>query len=246
MNISTNTTDLCSMPSNFTWSTTPNLKIIGNNMGTSIQVKALGDGLGYIHLNFTNGQKVSQKIWVGKPNVTINQNFTNLNNRLSLSLKSTIEGISVTEQGVIENDVIWYRPTQNITRNGGFNYSFSVPNMVIEYPIQITTSNKCGVQSKTEIFMPDSTDCGYFATKEGGDNYNIVNPCSDYTNSMSLLKSQNSKINNLNAVIYNSLGEPILSTNNLKFSLKSVMTGTYYLKIFKNGSLVHTQKLIKH
>lgn len=169
MNISTNTTDLCSMPSNFTWSITPNLKIIGNNMGTSIQVKALGDGLGYIHLNFTNGQKVSQKIWVGKPNVTINQNFTNLNNRLSLSLKSTIEGISVTEQGVIENDVIWYRPTQNITRNGGFNYSFSVPNMVIEYPIQITTSNKCGVQSKTEIFMPDSTDCGYFATKEGGD-----------------------------------------------------------------------------
>ena len=66
----------------------------------------------------------------------------------------------------------------------------------------------------------------------------IIDPCS--TN------NTNSTSNNLSTVVYNSMGMQVISTNNLQFSLDAMPTGTYYVKVFKNGTVVYTKTLLKN
>lgn len=255
--VSTNITNLCALPSNYFWSTNNNLQIIGSSTNNSVQISAISEGLGVVYLNFANGQQVAQKIWIGKPQIYMDQNFTNYPGRVSVTLKSMVPAVTIQEQGINPNTIVWRRPDMNITKTGGLTYYFmgsSLPPLD-GYPVEVTATNICGSTTELGYFEPDSANCGYNIAKTSGDSYNIIDPCppgpitgayTTTTMSSTSSGSSNPKLQNLTTKVYNSMGSQVLSTNSLQFSLSGLMTGTYYVKIFQNGNIVHTQTLLKN
>ena len=67
--------DICKLPSNATWTRSPNLQITSSN-GFSVNVAATptGSGAGFIKATFQNGQTFIKNIWVGTPQITTIEN----------------------------------------------------------------------------------------------------------------------------------------------------------------------------
>ena len=111
-----------------------------------------------------------------------------------------------------------------------------------EMEVKVEVTNSCGTTTQIVTILPPAfAGCNNFNIVSSSNNVNsyiIIDPCS--TN------STNSTSNNLSTVVYNSMGMQVISTNNLQFSLDAMPTGTYYVKVFKNGTVVYTKTLLKN
>ena len=59
-------------------------------------------------------------------------------------------------------------------------------------------------------------------------------------------KSSSDKLSGLNTTVSNAMGKIVISTNQLEFNIDNQLPGVYYLRIIKNGKVVHTQNLLKN
>ena len=110
--------------------------------------------------------------------------------------------------------------------------------------IRITITNPCGsqvIEQEITPRAPDPCDNYRIANEENQRNsYRIILPCEKTAN-----KNNTSMKNDLNIIVTDTLGNIIINTNQLEFSLAKNIQGTYYAKIIKDGKIIHTQTLIK-
>lgn len=237
-----NTEGLCNLPNSFVWTTSHNMEIIGDNTKKNIQVKALTDGVGYIYLNFPNGQKVSQKIWVGKPRVSLREEHSNAGARLWLT--SAVSGVSLEEQGIKISDIVWKNTTTQRIQKGDsefFNHFYRKNENV-----EVTFSNLC----KQEVYSVRITSlCKsilYTFVSSGENTYMMVPVDCLYPLSENRKGQISNKIDEeITIQITDIKGHIFLTTKNKEFSLAHLLAGTYYARVIKNGQVVHTQTLLK-
>lgn len=244
------------------------IDIIGGTNNPEIIIKAKSGANGLVILqatlsDYTGSNTITKKIWIGAPLFYINQTYTNINRRVSVYLQSANPLASLEDMGMFPYNVSWYRPNNNITKQGGFTYAFTENSFPLDgVPVEATVSNTCGISHQSGNFFPDSANCGGFnIANTGGQSYsvNIINPCpptpldptypsnNNYSkNSVSSKNSSNSDLQDVIVKVFNSMGMQVLSTSNLQFNLNDQMIGTYYVKIIKNGNVIHTQTLLKN
>lgn len=237
----------CAVTGTAQWTVTGAASIVSQS-ANSVTINGHNNGKAVISATLSTGQSFTKSIWVGKPQVYVTQNPTNITGRISLILESSASNATLQEQGVFTNNIVWYRPSQNITKNNGFTYNFVTPSGTLEYDVKTTISNACGTIEQTNTFYPDSADCGYNIATTGFSTYRIIDPCPEQNSPGSYIARNNDKpkMQNLTIIVYNTLGNAVLTTNNLDINLKSFMTGVYFVKVFRDGKLVHTQNLIKN
>lgn len=237
----------CAVTGTAQWTVTGAASIVSQS-ANSVTINGHNNGKAVISATLSTGQSFTKSIWVGKPQVYVTQNPTNITGRISLILESSASNATLQEQGVFTNNIVWYRPSQNITKNNDFTYNFVTPSGTLEYDVKTTISNACGRIEQTNTFYPDSADCGYNIATTGFSTYRIIDPCPEQNSPGSYIARNNDKpkMQNLTIIVYNTLGNAVLTTNNLDINLKSFMTGVYFVKVFRDGKLVHTQNLIKN
>lgn len=237
----------CAVTGTAQWTVTGAASIVSQS-ANSVTINGHNNGKAAISATLSTGQSFTKSIWVGKPQVYVTQNPTNITGRISLILESSASNATLQEQGIFTNNIVWYRPSQNITKNNDFTYNFVTPSGTLEYDVKTTISNACGTIEQTNTFYPDSADCGYNIATTGFSTYRIIDPCPEQNSPGSYIARNNDKpkMQNLTIIVYNTLGNAALTTNNLDINLKSFMTGVYFVKVFRDGKLVHTQNLIKN
>lgn len=243
--ISTTTTDLCSLPSTFTWSTSPNLQIVGSNTDSTIQIKGIQNGLGYIYLNFTNGQKIEQKIWVGIPQVYA---VSDSSNRyiIRFHLETLNKEVTLDDQGLTPNQVEWKRlDTGEI--NPGYSYFAEQE----RYRVEIKATNSCGSYIRNiTITPPPPSNCNilYRVSNVQNNDYvvtRIIDPTcpQQYRMNRNLDTDKSDEIYDI--IVANNLGNIIIQKKGKDFSLSNFPTGTYVVRISKSNKILASQTLIK-
>lgn len=241
--------DVCKLPSNVTWSLSSNLQTISST-GSNITVRGVANGQGIITATFSNGQTFTKKIWVGTPVFAVTQiNNPNYYNESHFYL----DGIASTvDQGVTQ--IKWTKisstsPTARLyaSLNETEGFASGVDNSW-SMDVKVEITNSCGTSTQMVTIMPPaSAGCdGYSVAKSGSlrNAYRIIDPC--LSNSVSTKTTQSSKLTNITIEITDVNGKRILQTTGLEFALDYQLPGVYYLRIIKNGKVVHTQTLIKN
>lgn len=249
--ISINTTDPCRLPSRFTWSTSPNLQIVGNNTDNAVQVKGVQNGLGYVYVNFASGQKISQKIWVGKPQLRIKPEEGSTNYVVQ-SIESLDTGATLEDQGLTPADVTWRRKDTGAIRTG-YTYFANGRGYNWHLDLEVNAKNKCGSTTyATTITPPPPGMCEYTYTvsKVQNDDYTIARIMEPVCPKQSpednnLIQSQSTSSETYHITVVNSLGNTVIQKTGKDFSLSNLPTGSYFVKIIKDGQMLVGQTLIK-
>lgn len=237
---------LSQVPNNMTpvWTFSSNLNK-NSETSSSITVTPNTNTSGTAFVKATFGTKeILKTLWIGAPNYGVTQiNNPNYYNESHFYLDATTP---ISEQGITQ--VKWTKlsaTTPGVRLYAGLNETsgYAVgPDNSWEMEVKVEVTNSCGTTTQiVTILPPPFAGCNNFTIASSSNNVNsyiIIDPCP--TN------STNSTSNNLTTVVYNSMGTQVISTNNLQFSLDSMPTGTYYVKIFKNGTAVYTKTLLKN
>lgn len=182
------------------------------------------------NINFANGQKITKKIWVGKPKLNINIHST------PTYAEAFIENIE--EQGVNPNNITWRnKQTNQITR--GIDY------VAFQFtPLEVTATSECG-SSTVNIRLIKKCPEEYIINRIEGDAYQL-----HFTDLCQFENSRNaSALNNRNLhhtiELANAMGQTVLTTSQDTFDISHLPAGAYYARVMKNGQVVHTQVLRK-
>lgn len=259
--VSLNNTSSCNLPGDFTWSVSSNFQIV-NNSNDNVTVKAIGEGVGYVYMNFANGQKITKKIWVGKPQV--DYELTHQGIRVKYNLVSKVPEASLEDQGIINtsckiNYANGYRGNVKNCQSGVYRgdtcnwlviketkvanscgeYTFST---AIESRLEDDLCNLC--DDYTISWVRDNTyrfidDCPYNEHNPRNDNPQVRNKNS---RNASTLNNRNS---HHTIELANAMGQTVLTTSQDTFDISHLPAGAYYARVMKNGQVVHTQVLRK-
>ena len=237
---------LSQVPNNMTpvWTYSSNLTK-NSETSSSITVTPNTNVSGTAFVKATFGTKeIIKTFWVGTANYGVTQiNNPNYYNESHFYLDSSTP---ISEQGITQ--VKWTKLSATkpgVRLYAGLNETSGHavgPDNSWEMEVKVEVTNSCGTTTQIVTILPPAfAGCNNFNIVSSSNNVNsyiIIDPCS--TN------STNSTSNNLSTVVYNSMGMQVISTNNLQFSLDAMPTGTYYVKVFKNGTVVYTKTLLKN
>lgn len=244
--VSIDETNQCNMPSNYSWSTSEGLQIVGNNNSAKIQVKALKDGLGYVYANFSNGQKVPIKIWIGKPQV--HYETEPMGYKINYLLKSSVSDANLEDQGIIKYNC----DNTKFTGNGYISSDCVQGSMRVHRSMDTNWSvyrntivtNSCGTSNTVLDYALPHPPCDeYNFVLSDNNTYKLIQPC--FPNILSIEKKLERINDNLNIHIIDFVGNIVINTPNKEFSLSHLLPGTYYARVIKNGEIVYTQTLLK-
>ncbi len=245
ISLGASTDDLCLLPSAYNWTTSNNLQIV-TNTGKNIQIKALQDGLGYVYMNFSNGQKITQKIWIGKPkfNLVPDKNNTNY---VIFNAESTDANATLEDQGLIPSKFTWKRLDTGQIKTG-FSYFANGSSYNWHFDVKVDGQNSCGTYTNyTTITPPPPPSCGnvtYKTLKINTNEYKIariiIDPCPQSKVSKTMLNDEIYKIN-----IENKLKTISLFNEGSTFNLDDLPSGDYNIKIYKDNLLIFNDVLHK-
>ena len=168
---------------------------------------------------------------------------------------ASINNPMLTEEGLTPTSIVWKR-LDNGTTKTGYSYFATFPNYNSSFDVEVKATNSCGTfTTYATIAPPPPPLCDtYSVTKVSGSasTYKIIDPCSSSmvnaksaSNSI-VSKSSSDKLSGLNTTVSNAMGKIVISTNQLEFNIDNQLPGVYYLRIIKNGKVVHTQNLLKN
>lgn len=182
------------------------------------------------NMNFANGQKITKKIWVGKPKLNINIHST------PTYAEAFIENIE--EQGINPHNITWRNKQTNQITTGIDYIAFQFT------PLEVTATNECG-SSTVNIRLIKKCPEEYIINRIEGDAYQL-----HFTDLCQFENSRNaSTLNNRNSrhtiELANAMGQTVLTTSQDTFDISHLPAGAYYARVMKNGQVVHTQVLRK-
>lgn len=215
----------------------------------SITIRGNTNG-GLATIKASNGtREVSQKVWVGKPQVHIVKGGGILVSYATV--ESEVAGARVEDQGVYIDNITWNRMGYHPAT--GIHYQYSPKESPEPRELGVIVPNKCGDVVKVVTFNPcqESYNIGMLGTTyELG--YN--NPCDNsggwdngggYYPFRSATRVAKALPSGITIQVANAMGQVVLTTQSKTFSLANALPGTYYARVMKNGQVVHTQTLIK-
>lgn len=210
----------------------------------SITIKPKSGFNGLATLTAYNGiDYIIQKIWIGKPRVNIYQDLNHYRELSVLEVKSFNKYISLKEQDIISENILWHNLTTGRKQKGDIWRSYIHSSHDSE-DIKTLVSNKCG---KEEFITNIKRICqpSYGIYEKNSSTYLLnIHPCDEPIYFYKKSYSMHSK-NNFTIQISNAMGQIVLTTKNKEFSLAHLLSGTYYARVIKNGQVVHTQTLLK-
>lgn len=131
----------------------------------------------------------------------------------------------------------------------GDTFFYAGPNYNYSFDVEIKATNNCGTYTTYATIQPPAPiGClGYSVAKSGTmvQSYIIVDPCSSAVMAKSS-SALSAKMTGITTEVTDINGRKIIQTNSLEFSLDRQLPGTYYVRIIKNGKVVHTQTIIKN
>ncbi len=226
--------DICKLPSEVTWSVTPNAQITTPN-NYSVIIKGVSNGPATITATFQNGQTFEKKIWVGTPDIDLLlESFGNTVDAYVIGGHNTI----LNQQGI--SSIEWIKlgfDNGDIKGHGSGSGYFghfhgNSYNWVLHY--KITVTNICG--SKDFIFdiscaPPPDCDDLYILLPNTTNGYaarNVIDPCTQDRNGDSTLTA-NSDI--IWAKLFDWNKNEVRNYTENEFSLDGLKSGIYILKV---------------
>lgn len=212
----------------------------GANGLVKLQAYLSGDG---------SSNTVTQKIWIGKPQIHTKPEEGNTNyvvqNIKSLNKEATLE-----DQGLTPADVTWKRKDTGAMQTG-YTYFANGRGNRWHIDVEVSAKNKCGNTTYTTTITPPPPgmcDYTYTVSKIQNDQYTvirIIDPvCPKQTPGDHNL-TQSTLSSTYHITVVNSLGNTIIQKTGKDFSLSNFPTGSYFVKIIKDGQMLVEQTLIK-
>lgn len=236
---------MCNLPSNYYWTVSNNLQLIGSNTSSVIEVKALQNGYGFVELNFDNGQKVTQKIWVGASSLQI-EPASNNTNYVTFYAVSSNPNLTLEQQGITSENVKWKRLDNGVIKTG-YSYFANAPGYNWSFDVEVKATNSCGTYTTyATISPPPPVDCTiYKLTKNGNsEDYSVSKqvepPCPTAPN------GSGRQIDEYQITVANSMGVIVISKTGDGFDMSGFPTGMYVVNIQKDNQVVINQTIIKN
>lgn len=210
-----------------------------NYNGSIVLSVTVGDNAGKC------GQKtLTKKIWIGTPKFQIKPDDNNTNYVIFYAV-SNDSSLTLEEQGVTPENVIWRRLDNGQTRTGysyfaigsGYNWSFDV---------EVKATNSCGTTTKYATISPPPRNCDNYklVKTQSSDNYTIlksVDPDCPFDPN-----NPNKQNNQYQITVANSMGVIIISKTGDTFDLQSFPAGMYVVHISKDNETIINQTLVKN
>ncbi|AFR35823.1 T9SS type A sorting domain-containing protein [Riemerella anatipestifer] len=242
--------NICEVPTGTNFSTSPSLSVV-NVSSSGITVKGVKNGLGFIYINLPNKQTIAKKIWVGKPQLRIKPEEGSTNYVVQ-SIESLDTGATLEDQGLTPADVTWRRKDTGAIRTG-YTYFANGRGYNWHLDLEVNAKNKCGSTTyATTITPPPPGMCEYTYTvsKVQNDDYTIARIMEPVCPKQSpednnLIQSQSTSSETYHITVVNSLGNTVIQKTGKDFSLSNLPTGSYFVKIIKDGQMLVGQTLIK-
>ncbi|MEJ8598485.1 T9SS type A sorting domain-containing protein [Riemerella anatipestifer] len=242
--------NICEVPTGTNFSTSPSLSVV-NVSSSGITVKGVKNGLGFIYINLPNKQTITKKIWVGKPQLRIKPEEGSTNYVIQ-RIESLDTGATLEDQGLTPADVTWTRKDTGAIRTG-YTYFANGRGYNWRLNLEVNAKNKCGSTTYTTTITPPPPgmcEYTYTVSKVQNDDYTIARIMEPVCPKQSpednnLIQSQNTSSETYHITVVNSLGNTVIQKTGKDFSLSNLPTGSYFVKIIKDGQMLVEQTLIK-